>query len=228
MLTVRGLSAWYGQAQALFDVGLSVEDGEVVGVVGRNGAGKSTLLHCIAGIHPRLRGSMEWAGHDLVGRDSHRIAATGVSLVRGGARVFANITVEQNLRLGARLARSRGRDPRPLDEIWEWFPVLAERRQVKAAFLSGGQRQSLALSVAMISSPSLLLLDEPSAGLATAVAATLFDALRRLRGEGLTMLVVEQDPDWLTDLVHRVLVLDTGRLSVDSQPALVAAGSSST
>ena len=222
LLTVRGLSAWYGQAQALFDVDLEVRSREIVGVLGRNGAGKSTLLHCLARVHARLRGSMVWDGQDLLALDAHRVAGLGINLVRSGAKVFSNITVEQNLELGARLARLRHRPPRPLDEIWEWFPALAARRQVKAGYLSGGQRQSLALAAALHASPSLLLLDEPSAGLATAVAATLFDVLRRLRDEGMTILVVEQDPDWLAGLVHRTVLLETGRVVSDGDDILAA------
>jgi branched-chain amino acid transport system ATP-binding protein len=221
-LTVRGLSAWYGQAQALFDVDLDVADGEIVGVLGRNGAGKSTLLHCLARIHPRLRGEITWTGHDLLALDPHRVAELGINLVRSGAKVFSNITVEQNLHLGARLARLRHRPARPAEEIWEWFPALASRRHVKAGYLSGGQRQSLALATALHSSPSLLLLDEPSAGLATAVAATLFEVLRRLRDEGMTLLVVEQDPDWLAGLVHRTVLLETGHVIADGDELLAA------
>ena len=228
MLCVRALSAWYGQAQALFDVDLDVAEREIVGVLGRNGAGKSTLLHCLARIHPRLRGAISWDGHDLLALDSHRVAELGINLVRSGAKVFSNITVEQNLQLGARLARLRHRRPRPAEEIWEWFPALASRRNVKAGYLSGGQRQSLALAAALHSSPSLLLLDEPSAGLATAVAATLFDVLRRLRDEGMTILVVEQDPDWLAGLVHRTVLLDTGHVIPETDDLLAAAPASPT
>jgi branched-chain amino acid transport system ATP-binding protein len=215
---VSGLNAWYGQAQALFEVGLGVDSREIVGVIGRNGAGKSTLLRSIAGAHAQRAGIVRFGGRELSALSAHQITALGISLVREGGRVFTSLTVDQNLRLGQQTARIRRRAPRSLDEIWEWFPVLASIRSRQAGLLSGGQRQALALAIAFVSDPDLLLLDEPSAGLAPSVAFQIFETVRALTKEGMAILVAEQNLAWLIGLAARVYGLETGRVGEEGPP----------
>ena len=225
-LDVSGLNAWFGQAQALFDVGLRVDAGEIVGVIGRNGAGKSTLLRSIAGAHGRRAGSVRLGDAELTGLAPHQITALGISLVREGGRVFTSLTVEQNLRLGRQTASIRGRPARDLVDIWRWFPVLEAFRSKQAGLLSGGQRQSLALAIAFISDPKLLLLDEPSAGLAPSVAFQIFETIRGLTREGVSILVAEQNLAWLIGVATRVYGLETGRVGDEGPPeAFVTADS---
>jgi ABC-type branched-subunit amino acid transport system ATPase component len=212
-LRVTNLAARYGDASALFGVDLVVSMGETVGVLGRNGAGKSTLLRSIAGLHAERTGSIVLNDQELpVGKPTD-IARTGVSLVREGAMLPKSLTVEENLHLGQQLAVRRGLQGRPLEEVWDWFPLLVPLRKQRAAVLSGGQRQALALATAFVSRPSLLLLDEPSAGLAPVVAQNLFEVIARLADEsGVTSVVVEQSPAWLHGLVERSYLLDLGRI----------------
>jgi branched-chain amino acid transport system ATP-binding protein len=212
LLEVGPLSAWYGEAQALFDVRLAVRPGEIVGLLGRNGAGKSSLLRTVARVHRQSRGPIRFDGDDVARLTANRLAARGMSFVREGARVISSLSVEDVLNLGRRLARVRGVEPHTLDEVWGWFPILAERRTVRAGYLSGGQRQALLLATALVSRPRLLLLDEPSAGLAPPVARALFDTLRQLCSGHLSVLIAEQNPHWLTGLVARAYLLETGRV----------------
>jgi ABC-type branched-subunit amino acid transport system ATPase component len=217
-LAVRGLASWYGQAQALFDVDLQVGEREIVGVLGRNGAGKSTLLRSIARVHARAAGSILFNGVELIDREPHAVAAQGISLVREGGRVFASMTVEQNLRLGQQTARGRDRPAQTLGQIFEWFPVLEQFRRKQAGLLSGGQRQALALAIAFASSPRLLLLDEPSAGLAPSIAFQVFETIRSLSAGGLAIVVAEQNLSWLIGLATRAYELETGRIAAEAPP----------
>ncbi len=211
-LDLRKLSAWYGQAQVLWDVDLTVADGEVVGLLGRNGAGKTTLLRSIAGLHSKRRGQIAMGSVDASAHRADEVARLGVALVREGARLPASLSVVQNLRLGQRLANAKGRTGRSLDDVWQWFPILQPLADRKAGLLSGGQRQALALAVAFASEPEVLLLDEPSAGLAPPVARALFDTIGQLAGAGMSVLVVEQHPAWLVGLAHRACLLEVGRV----------------
>jgi branched-chain amino acid transport system ATP-binding protein len=180
--------------------------------VGRNGAGKSTLLRTIARLHRRAPGVLTLDGADILAERSDRIAARGVSLVREGARVFANLSVAEHLQLAERLAQLRNREPRGMDEVLALFPVLGERMRSSAGYLSGGQRQILALAMAFRSQPSLLLLDEPSAGLARTIATSVFESIGRMAGQGMTLIIAEQEPAWLEGLVDRIVTLETGRV----------------
>jgi branched-chain amino acid transport system ATP-binding protein len=198
----------------LYDINMVMKPDEVVAVLGHNGAGKSTLLRSIAGIHKQATGAITFDGVSLLGQSADAIARLGVGFVREAAPVFPHLTVHEHLQLGQALAQKRGSGPRDEAEIGEWFPILMERRQVKAGFLSGGQRQMLALAVALISSPRLLLLDEPSAGLAPSVAATVFEAIHRLSGTGLNVVIAEQNLDWIAEFAERVYFLENGMVTV--------------
>ena len=211
LLAVEHLSSWYGEAQVLWDVSLTVGAGEGVGIVGRNGAGKSTLLRTIAAIHRRAEGSARFLGHDILGRPPHQVARLGLSIVREGAPVFAELSVIENIRLGQHLARLRNVEPVDLDELWTIFPALEAMSGRQAGQLSGGQRQMLALATALASAPKLLLLDEPSAGLAPEAAATAFEAIEHLRRTGLSVLIAEQNLEWLAGVATRHLELESGR-----------------
>lgn len=211
-LACTSLSAWYGPARALFDVTFSLPDGRALGILGRNGAGKSTLLRSIARAHRTISGDIQLSGTSIRRRRPYQVARKGLSLVREGAPVFTQSSVAENLKLGARLALSRGAQPLPEEEVIEMFPALRPLLPRRAGDLSGGQRQMLALSAALISRPSLVMLDEPSAGLAPEVAGSIQAAIARLCRGGLTVLVAEQNREWLQGVAQSALVLDRGRL----------------
>jgi branched-chain amino acid transport system ATP-binding protein len=212
-LAVEDLKAWYGQARALFGVDLAVRPGQIVGVLGHNGAGKTTLLRSIAGVHRSRSGAIRLRGTDIRARSADAIARSGLSLVREGARVFDSMTVGENLALGRQLARRRRAGPPALDAVLDVFPALRDRLDVKGALLSGGQRQMLSLARALLSRPTVLLLDEPSAGLAPAVAKEVFDAVRTLAGDGVALLLTEQNPHWLRGLADTVYLLESGKVT---------------
>ena len=216
VLHVDKLRAWYGRSQVLWDLGLTIGPGEGLGVIGRNGAGKSTLLRSIAGVHERVEGVLELDGKPVAGLRPHVIARRGLSLVREGAPVFGDLSVVENIEMGTALARLRERDPLPLGEVWEAFPVLEQRAGQKAGYLSGGQRQMLALATALISRPSILLLDEPSAGLAPEAAATAFEAIGAMRQTGLCILIAEQNLEWLTGITSHTIEIESGRMQAES------------
>ena len=211
-LKIEKLSAAYGQARALWEVSIEVATGAVVGVLGRNGAGKSTLLRSIAGLHPRVEGAILANGNDIRGLRADQVALQGVALVRESGRLPSSLSVKENLFLGQRLAGLRGKPGRTLEEIWRWFPILEPLQERKAGLLSGGQRQALALASAFVAEPSILLLDEPSAGLAPPVAKELFAVIGQLAGSGMTVLVVEQQPAWLIGLAQQCYLLEVGRV----------------
>lgn len=219
LLTVGSLSSWYGEAQVLWDVSLTVGAGEGVGIIGRNGAGKSTLLRTIAAIHRRAEGAVQFLGRDILGRPPHQVARSGLSIVREGAPVFAELSVIENVRLGEHLARLRKAEPVGLDELWTIFPALEAMSSRQAGQLSGGQRQMLALATALASAPRLLLLDEPSAGLAPEAAATAFEAIEHLRRTGLSVLIAEQNLEWLAGVATRHVELESGRIVAPARSA---------
>ncbi len=219
-LAVEHIDVFYGQAQALFDVSVSVGQGELVGVLGRNGVGKSTLLRTIARAHRKSTGSIELDGEELSKLTADQAALRGVSLVREGAVVFEGLTVSEHLALAARLAERRGEKP-DVQTALDWFPMLAERTKLKGGLLSGGQRQMLSLAMALTAKPKLLLLDEPSTGLAEVVAESVFVIVGRLVETGMSLVVAEQDARWLEGLTDRAYTLDGGRVVSEGAPQQV-------
>jgi len=211
-LRVSSLQAWHGQAHVLHDVTIDVPSGTVVALFGHNGAGKSTLLRSIAGVHRQCSGHISIGGEQVDTRPAHRVAQLGLVLVREGAKVFDTMTVAEHLALGRRLAGKGGRVPRTADEIFDLFPALAHRRTEQAGYLSGGQRQMLALGSAFASAPCCLLLDEPSAGLAPSVAEEIYTKVAELSAQGVAVLVAEQNDTWLQDVADRGYLLETGRI----------------
>jgi len=212
-LVIKDLCSWYGQAQVLYDLNIHVDQGEVVGVLGRNGAGKTTLLRSIAGLQSRVTGDVIFDGTSILGHSAHSIALRGLTLVREGGRMANSLTVRQGLILGQRLARGRKVTARSLEEIWQLFPLLEPLRDRRAGLLSGGQRQALALAIAFIAQPRLLLLDEPSAGLSPPVARDMFRTIARLASDGMPILVVEQHPAWLVGIAKRGYFLEVGKIA---------------
>ena len=214
MLTLAAISAGYGSFQVLFDVSLEVPQGQAVGVIGPNGAGKTTLMRVISGLVQRYTGAMNLDGRSIGGLPAHRMVEQGIAHVPENRRLFPRLTVEDNLRIGAYLPRARRQCAEQLDRVYKLFPRLKDRREQLAGTLSGGEQQMCAIGRALMSDPKLLLMDEPSAGLAPLVVAQVFDLVRRIRAEGLTVLIVEQNVQQVLDVVDRAYLLEVGRIKL--------------
>jgi branched-chain amino acid transport system ATP-binding protein len=217
MLEVDGLEVRYGAVPAVRNLNLSVAEGEVVGLIGPNGAGKSTTLHAITGLTPAYAGDVRLDGRSIVGLAPEAIARAGVALVPEGRRIFADFTVEENLRLGL-AARREANGRGALAEAFELFPMLREFRRRSAGALSGGQQQQLAIGRALVAGPRVLLLDEPSLGLAPTIVDGVFEALLRIRDRGVTILLVEQRAQRTVALADRTEVLANGELRLTLGP----------
>ncbi len=211
LLSLRNIDAFYGDFQALFDVSLRVQTGEVVAVIGANGAGKSTLLKCIAGLLPARRGNIMFAGMPVAAAPAFEMVARGVALVPEGRRLFPSLTVEENLKIGGQLRRP---GPWTLERVYELFPALAERRHLPAPSLSGGQQQMAAIGRALMSNPHLLLCDEISLGLAPIVVRDIYARLPALVADGLSLIIVEQDIAQALKASSRVYCLQEGRIAL--------------
>jgi branched-chain amino acid transport system ATP-binding protein len=214
LLRVEALEAAYGSVRTLRGVDLEVRPGELVALVGSNGAGKSTLLRTLSGVHPALAGRVLYRGADVTRAPVHERVAEGIILVPEGRQVFGILTVEDNLRLGAH-TRPRQEMDAGLDRVFRLFPVLAERRRQRAGTLSGGEQQMLAIGRGLMGRPTLLLLDEPSMGLAPRMVAALFEVIVSLRAGGVTMLMVEQNAHAALSIADRGYVLETGRITLE-------------
>jgi branched-chain amino acid transport system ATP-binding protein len=209
---VRGVAADYGDVRALWDISLSVRAGEIVALVGPNGAGKTTLMRTIAGLHRPTAGGIDLEGVGLHTVAPHSIVERGLILVPEGRHLFSEMTVLENLRLGAYAARARARRDETLLRVYEIFPLLAERKRQIAATLSGGQQQMLAIGRALMGLPRVLLLDEPSLGLAPIVVRGIFDVIERVNAEGTTVLLVEQNAHLALEVADRAYILEQGRV----------------
>jgi branched-chain amino acid transport system ATP-binding protein len=217
MLEVRGITAGYGHFTALWDVSLRVAAGEAVAVVGPNGAGKTTLLRVISGVIAPRTGELVFEGAALAGRPAHEIVAHGIAHVPEGRRLFPALTVADNLKMGAFLRGARASYRESLERVFTLFPVLAERQRQRAGSLSGGEQQMLAIGRALMSRPRLILFDEPSMGLAPVMVLRLFDLIRRVREEGYTILVVEQNVRQVLKLADRAYLLEVGRVRIEGR-----------
>ena len=214
MLEVRGLDAYYGDARALRGVDIDVAEGEIVSIVGPNGAGKSTLVRAIAGLHRSVRGRIRMDGEELTSLPAHRVCRSGVAVVPEGRRVFPAMSVQDNLELGAYRPEARAAREEALGWVHELFPRLRERAGQPAGTLSGGEQQMLAFGRALMARPRLLLLDEPSLGLAPIVVDGLFDAIRAINRTGVAVLLVEQDVHRALELSARGYLLAEGRIAL--------------
>jgi branched-chain amino acid transport system ATP-binding protein len=214
MLKVEGLTTHYGRIRAIADISLHVERGEIVTLIGSNGAGKSTTLMTISGALASTAGSIEFDGHRLNGLRAHEVARLGVVQVPEGRRILRELTVEENLDLGgfARTAQERQAN---LSRVLDLFPRMAERRRQLGGTLSGGEQQMLAIGRALMAEPRLLILDEPSLGLAPRIIDQIFEIIRELNRSGTTILMVEQNAAMALDLAHRGYVMETGRIVLE-------------
>ena len=214
LLEVVGLTAGFGSSQVLHGVDLSVHEGEIAGVFGLNGAGKSVTLKAIAGLVPAWSGRITFDGHDITGLPVEERVRLGMGHVPQGRQVFPTLSVEENLRLGAYTSRRRDRAgyPARLDRVLTQFPVLADRRSQLAGTMSGGQQASLAVARALINEPRLVLVDEPSAGLAPAIVGELFEILAQVAAAGVTMVLVEQNIGFGLRLAQRANLMQSGRV----------------
>ena len=215
LLEVQGLNSYYGDSHILFDVGMRVEQNEVVALLGRNGAGKSTTLKSLMGVVTPRTGKVVLDGSNIAGRKSHSIAQAGMQLVHEERRIFGSLNVEENLILAGHTAPKRW----PLDRIWQMFPRLKERRTSRGTDLSGGEQQMLAIARALIRDPKIVLLDEPFEGLAPVIVHDLMKACRDLAAAGQTIVIVEQNLAAVLALAQRVYVLNNGHVAHEGPAA---------
>ncbi|MBX9741798.1 MAG: ABC transporter ATP-binding protein [Beijerinckiaceae bacterium] len=223
LLQVSDLTVSYGRVTALSGLSLTLEEGQIFTVLGANGAGKSTLLRAILGAVPARAGSVAFAGADVTRMPPHERVARGIVLVPEGRRILISLTVEENLRLGAHLRNDQPAIRREMDAIYDRFSNLAQRRHMLASCLSGGEQQMLAIGRAMMARPRLMMLDEPSLGLAPLFVSKVFDLIRELNRDGLSVLLVEQNAGKALAVAHRATVLELGRATMTGDPKLLAA-----
>ena len=212
MLKINDIDVYYGNIQALKGLTLEVNEGEIVTLIGANGAGKSTLLKTISGLLKPKRGSIEYLGSAIDGKAAQAIVKAGISHVPEGRRVFANMSVEENLELGAFLRKDRDGIKKDLEHVYELFPRLYERRKQQSGTLSGGEQQMLAMGRALMAKPKLIILDEPSMGLAPLMVKNIFNIIQMVNEAGTTVLLVEQNANMALSVAHRAYVLETGKI----------------
>jgi branched-chain amino acid transport system ATP-binding protein len=216
-LEVEHLEVRYGDLVGIADISLKVEAGKIVALLGSNGAGKTTTLNAIAGLVRPTGGRVVWRGEEIAGQAAYQIVGKGLALSPEGWRLFVTQTVEQNLKLGATPLADKGRIEALFERVYALFPRLAERRKQSAGTLSGGERQMLAVGRALMSEPKLLMLDEPSLGLAPAVVETMYDRLEQLHNDGLTLLLAEQSIPLALGIADYAYVLQTGRIALQGK-----------
>ncbi|HEY3317862.1 MAG TPA: ABC transporter ATP-binding protein [Coriobacteriia bacterium] len=215
ILKVEDLHTFYGQIEALKGISLEVQEGEIVTLIGANGAGKSTTLKTLSGQLVPSQGRIEFLGEDIAGLPAHAVTQRGIIQVPEGRRIFPRMSVEENLEMGAFLREDKAGIAESMERVFTLFPRLRERRSQKGGTLSGGEQQMLATGRGMMASPKLLMLDEPSMGLAPVVVEMIFETIRRLNAEGITILLVEQNAAMALNLAHRGYVLETGTIALE-------------
>jgi branched-chain amino acid transport system ATP-binding protein len=219
MLELRSVDAGYGSFQALFGIDLDVRAGEAVGVIGPNGAGKTTLLRVISGLIRPSGGAIRMEGADVATTPAHRIVGLGIAHVPENRRLFPRLSVDDNLKMGAFIPEARGKYAERLEFVFDLFPRMKERRSQMAGTMSGGEQQMCAIGRALMSGPKLLLLDEPSAGLAPLVVQQVFELVKRIRSSGLTVLIVEQNVQQVLRVVDRAYLLEAGTIRASGTSA---------
>jgi branched-chain amino acid transport system ATP-binding protein len=222
MLTLENVSVSYGAIEALTDISLHVEQGEVVTLIGANGAGKTTTLRTITGLLEPKEGRVVYEGREINGMAAHKLVPMGMVMSPEGRGVFANLSVRENLEMGAYIRKDKAGIAKDMERGFTMFPRLKEREQQKAGTLSGGEQQMLAMARALMSRPRLLLLDEPSLGLAPLVVHTIFQAIEEIRSEGTTILLVEQNANAALRHSDRAYVLETGRIIMEGDSKMLA------
>lgn len=228
MLKVQDLKAAYGRVSAVKGVSLEVAEKEIVFLIGPNGAGKSTLLKTVSGLHRPSGGSISFAGADIAGQTPETICRRGLVLVPEGRHIFGTLTVAENLFLGTTIRTDRAQIRTDIDEVLAIFPILRERYNSAAVYLSGGEQQQLAIARAMLQKPRLMMIDEPSLGLAPLVIDQVYESLRQLNAKGMTLLVIEQSTARVTDLASRVYVMRNGKIVLHETKTSLGDGSSLT
>ncbi|SHJ59825.1 ABC transporter ATP-binding protein [Propionispora hippei] len=223
MLTVDNINVYYGAIHALKGISVEVTEGEIVTLIGANGAGKSTILRTISGLLKPKSGKIVFEGKEIGGMAAQNIVSLGISQVPEGRRVFANMSVMENLELGAYIRSDKKEIQQDLNKIFERFPRLAERRSQLAGTLSGGEQQMLAMGRALMSRPRLLLLDEPSMGLAPLLVKEIFSIVQEINSTGTTVLLVEQNAHMALSIAHKAYVLETGRITLSGSAKELAA-----
>ncbi len=219
LLQVRGLQVSYGGIQAVRGLELTVNQGELVCLIGTNGAGKSSTLRAICGLVPGTRGEIVYAGESIVGGSPFMLVRQGLVMVPEGRGIFGQLTIEENLAIGAYSRRDKAQVRRDIDHVFSLFPRLLERRSQTAGTLSGGEQQMLAMGRAMLSKPRLLLLDEPSMGLAPLMVEAVFNVVRNLAAEGVTILLVEQNARLALEMAQRGYVMESGQITLQGRAA---------
>lgn len=219
MLKVNEIDVFYGHIQALKGVSLEVNEGEIVTLIGANGAGKSTLLKTLSGLLKPKSGTIEYLGGSISGKPAQTIVKAGISHVPEGRRVFANMSVEENLELGAYLRKDKNEIRKDIEKVYGLFPRLLERRKQLSGTLSGGEQQMLAMGRAIMAKPKLLLLDEPSMGLAPLIVKTIFQIIEEINREGTTVLLVEQNANMALSIANRAYVIETGSVVASGSAA---------
>ena len=215
MLEVKNLSVSYGAIEAVKDISFTVNDGEIVSLIGANGAGKTTTLHTITGLVPAKSGSMMYNGVDLLKTHNNKIVTLGMAHIPEGRHVFTRMSVEENLEMGAFSLKDQSDLKKDLDMVYGLFPRLKERRNQKAGPLSGGEQQMLAMGRALMSHPKTILMDEPSMGLSPKLVKEIFSIIRKLHEQGITILLVEQNAKMALSIADRAYVLETGRITME-------------
>lgn len=223
MLSIKNLNVYYGAIHAVKDLDMEVGDGEIVTLIGSNGAGKSTTLHTISGLIKPKSGSIEYKGTDIVGIPAHKLVGQGLVQVPEGRHIFAEMTVMENLDMGAYLRKDKDEVARDKEKVFLKFPRLKERVGQLAGTLSGGEQQMLAMGRALMSRPQLLLLDEPSMGLAPLLVREIFSIIKEINEEGTTVLLVEQNANMALSIADRAYVLENGRVVLSGSAAELAA-----
>lgn len=217
MLEVKDLNVYYGMIQALKGISFEVNEGEVIALIGANGAGKTTTLHTITGLHPAKSGSVLFDGHELTKTAPHKIVSMGMAHVPEGRRVFAELSVYENLKMGAYTRTSKSEIEESLTNVYDRFPRLKERRNQMAGTLSGGEQQMLAMGRALMSKPKIILMDEPSMGLSPILVNEIFDIIQSVSKSGTTVLLVEQNAKKALAIADRAYVLETGRIVTEGK-----------
>ena len=215
MLEVKNLSVSYGAIEAVKDISFTVNDGEIVSLIGATGAGKTTTLHTITGLVPAKSGSVMYNGVDLLKTHNNKIVTLGMAHIPEGRHVFTRMSVEENLEMGAFSLKDQSDLKKDLDMVYGLFPRLKERRNQKAGTLSGGEQQMLAMGRALMSHPKTILMDEPSMGLSPKLVKEIFSIIRKLHEQGITILLVEQNAKMALSIADRAYVLETGRITME-------------
>ena len=217
ILQVEDIHTFYGSIEALKGISIEVKEGEIVTLIGSNGAGKSTTLRSISGLNPPKTGKIIYDGNEIQGSPAHEVAAMGIAQAPEGRRIFPRLTVGENLDMGAFLRSNREEIARDRDRVFELFPRLKERATQKGGTMSGGEQQMLAMWRAMMANPKMLLLDEPSLGLAPVVVDRIYETIRTINQQGVTILLVEQNANYALDVSARGYVLETGKVALTDQ-----------